>query len=119
MFNKNMSVLRITDPAKKDFLVQESINTRKAIMQKSINERLGDAKLYRDSTKLFKPLLEKTESSSKLLETIVRTVKALPSTITESMKAITFPQYPALEAAQGSALGLSIPGSRTISGSRF
>jgi hypothetical protein len=100
MFNKTMSFLKITDPAKRDFLVQELINTRRAIMQDSINERLGDAKLYQDSTKLFKPLSEKIESSSKVLEPIVSTVKALPSTITESIKAITFPQYPTIEAIE-------------------
>jgi hypothetical protein len=36
-------------------------------MQDSIKECLGDAKLYQDSTKLFKPLSEKIESSSKAL----------------------------------------------------
>jgi hypothetical protein len=45
-------------------------------MQDSINERLGDAELYHDSTKLFKPLSEKIESSSKVLEPIVTSVKA-------------------------------------------
>jgi hypothetical protein len=71
MFNKTMSFLKVTDPAKRDFLVQELIKTRKAIMQDSITERLGDAKLYQASTKLFIPLTEKIELSSKVLEPIV------------------------------------------------
>jgi hypothetical protein len=53
MFNKTMSFLRITDPAETDFLAQELINIRTTIMQDSINERLGDAKLYQDNTKSF------------------------------------------------------------------
>jgi hypothetical protein len=56
------------------------------MLQESINERLDDAKLYQDSTKLSKPLTEEIESYTKGLEPTMKdlasTVKALPSTIT-------------------------------------
>ncbi len=102
-----MSFLKITDPAKRDFLVQELIKTRRAIKQDSINERVGDIKLQQDQTKLFKPLTDKIVSSAAsfgsviepTLKDLTSTVKALPSTISESIKAITLPQYPSIEAA--------------------
>jgi hypothetical protein len=110
MFYKTMSFLILTDPVKRDFLVQNLIDTCKAIMQESFNERLGDAKLYQDSTKLFKPLTEKVELSAKVLEPSIKdiasTVKALPSTLTESINAVTpavrplAPQCPSIEAIE-------------------
>jgi hypothetical protein len=101
-----MLFLRITDPAERDFLVQELINTCQAIMQEFINDRLGDAKSYQDSTELSKPLTEKIGLSAQVLEPTIkdlkRTVKALPASITESMNAIPPPLYPAIEAIETS-----------------
>jgi hypothetical protein len=42
MLNKILSFLKITDPAKRDLLIQELIKTRKNIMQDSIDERVGE-----------------------------------------------------------------------------
>ena len=89
MLNK-MSYLKITDPTKRDYLVQQLINTRKEILQDSINETFGDIKFQQDLTKMYKPLTEKVEP-------VLSTMKALPTTLTESMKAITFPTVQAIE----------------------
>jgi hypothetical protein len=66
-----MSFLKITDPAKRDLLVQELIKTRKNILQDSIDERVGEITAQQSLSKLFKPLTEK-------IETTTQAIKALP-----------------------------------------
>jgi hypothetical protein len=66
-----MSFLKITDPAKRDLLVQELIRTRKTILQESIDERVGEVTAQQSLSKLFKPLTEK-------IETTTQAIKALP-----------------------------------------
>jgi hypothetical protein len=66
-----MSFLKITDPAKRDFLVQELIKTRRNILQDSIDERVGEITAQQSLSKLFKPLTEK-------IETTTQAIKALP-----------------------------------------
>ena len=78
-----MSYLKITDPTKRDYLVQQLINTRKEILQDSINEKVGDIKLQQDLAKMYKPLAEIVEPA---LSTLTTTMKALPTTL---MRAIT------------------------------
>jgi hypothetical protein len=77
-----MSFLKITDPAKRDLLVQELIKTRKNILQDSIDERVGEITAQQSLSKLFKPLTEK-------IETTTQAIKALPQQ----------PVYPAIQAA--------------------
>jgi hypothetical protein len=66
-----MSFLMITDPAKRDLLVQELIKTRKNILQDSIDERVGEIDAQQSLSKLFKLLTEK-------IETTTQAIKALP-----------------------------------------
>jgi hypothetical protein len=66
-----MSFLKITDPAKRDFLVQELLKTRRNILQDSIDERVGEITAQQSLSKLFKPLTEK-------IETTTQAIKALP-----------------------------------------
>jgi hypothetical protein len=56
-----MSFLKITDPAKRDFLVQELIKTRRIILQDSIDERVDEITAQQSLSKLFKPLTEKIQ----------------------------------------------------------
>jgi hypothetical protein len=79
MLNKIMSFLKITDPAKRDLLVQELIKTRRNIMQDSIDERVGEITAQQSLSKLFKPLTEKIETTTKAIK---------------EMPAITLPQQP-------------------------
>ena len=39
---KNMSFLKITDPKKRDFIVDEFLKTRQTIQQNYLSERVGD-----------------------------------------------------------------------------
>ena len=40
--NKNMSFFKITDPKKRDFIVNEFLKTRQNIQQNFLSERAGD-----------------------------------------------------------------------------
>jgi hypothetical protein len=96
-----MSFLKITDPAKRDFIVNEFLKTKRNIQQSYLDEKLGDIGLQRELTKLYKPITESQAGLSSQLSAIqaatsdtTSAIKALPS----SLKAITFPQYPSIEA---------------------
>jgi hypothetical protein len=65
-----MSFLKITDPAKRDFLVQELIKTRRNILQDSIDERVGEITAQQSLSKLFKPLTEKIETTTQAIKTL-------------------------------------------------
>jgi hypothetical protein len=100
-YYKNMSFLKISDPNKRDFIVNEFLKTKKRVQQSFLNERLGDAGLQYDLKKLYKPITESQAGLSKELASIkdatqqtTQSLKALPS----QLKAISFPQYPAIEA---------------------
>lgn len=98
-----MSFLKITDPIKRDFIVEEFLKTKKNIQQSFLSEKLGDTGLQHELTKLYKPV---TDAQKGLQESIKRdlgsikenlsaTLQALPA---PSSKAIQFPQYPSIEA---------------------
>ena len=55
---KNMSFLKITDPKKRDFVVNKFLKTRQNIQQKFLSERLGDVNTQYELSKLFKPLTD-------------------------------------------------------------
>jgi hypothetical protein len=77
-----MSFLKITDPAKRDYLVQELIKTRRNTMQGLIDEIVGEITAQQSLSKLFKPLTEK-------IETTTKAIKEMPQQ----------PVYPAIQAA--------------------
>ena len=98
-----MSFLKITDPIKREFIVEEFLKTKKNIQQSFLSEKLGDTGLQHELTKLYKPV---TDAQKGLQESIKRdlgsikenlsaTLQALPA---PSSKAIQFPQYPSIEA---------------------
>jgi hypothetical protein len=100
-YYKNMSFLKISDPSKRDFIVNEFLKTKKNIKQNDLEERIGDIGLQYDLTKLYKPITESQAGLSNELAAIkdatqqtTQSLKALPS----QLKAISFPQYPAIEA---------------------
>ena len=51
-----MSFLKISDPKKRDFIVEELIKTKKNIQDSYLLERLGDIDIHRDMPKLFKSI---------------------------------------------------------------
>ena len=56
MANKNMSFLKITDPKKRDFIVNEFLKTRQNIQQNYLSERVDDMSTHYELSKLFKPI---------------------------------------------------------------
>ena len=68
--NKNMSFLKITDPKKRDFIVNEFLKTRQKIQQNFLSERVGDLSTQYELPKLFKPLAKRfNRRSCKKIET--------------------------------------------------
>lgn len=97
-----MSFLKITDPSKRHFIVEEYNKRKKNIQQNFLSEKLGDIGLQRELTKLYRPIVDSQSTVSKeLLSTMKENssaLKALPDSISTSLKAIQFPQYPSIEA---------------------
>ena len=57
-----MSFLKITDPAKRDFIVEEFLKYKKKIKQNYLSDKLGDIGLQHDLSKLYKPILDSQSS---------------------------------------------------------
>ena len=91
-----MSFLKITDPEKRDFIVNEFLKSKHNIRQNSLSEKLGDIGLQRELTKLYKPITDSQATQSmaltKELSATSTALKALPSQM------IQFPQYPSIQA---------------------
>src|SRR6218665_4146756 len=98
-----MSFLKITDPAKRDFLVKKFIESKNNIQRDLMSEKIGDIGLQRELTKAYKPNLESqvkmsTDLRGELIkESSISSANALKALRT-SLKAIQFPQYPSIEA---------------------
>ena len=92
-----MSFLKITDPEKRDFIVNEFLTLKNKNCQDSLSEKLGDLELQRELTKCYKPI---TDSQRELKEATSSAIKALPAALTDSTEAnaISFPQYPCIQA---------------------
>ena len=87
-----MSFLKISDPTKRDRIVEEFLKTRKNIIQNFRSEKLGDIGLQRELTKLYKPITD--VGKLQLTET-----KELSDTISkQQLPAIQFPRYPSIQA---------------------
>ena len=53
-----MSFLKIMDPKKRDFIVNEFLKTRQNIQQNFVSERVGDLSTQYELSKLFKPVMD-------------------------------------------------------------
>jgi len=60
-----MSFLKIKDPSKRDKLVAEYLKSNKKIQDDFRSERLGGQSLHEDFGKIFKPITEQQQKSSK------------------------------------------------------
>lgn len=92
-----MSFLKITDPSKRDFIVDEFLKTKRRIQQSSLSDKLGDINLQQELTKLYKPITESQAGIAKELSATSTALKALPAV---SLNTLTLPQYPSIEAFQ-------------------
>ena len=53
-----MPFLKITDPKKKHFIVNEFLKTRQNIQQNFLSDRVGDLSIQYELSKLFKPVTD-------------------------------------------------------------
>ena len=90
-----MSFIKITDPKKRDFIVNEFLKTRQNIQQIYLSERVGDLSTKHELSKLFKPV---TDMQKDLKEGHVSELKPIREGIKNLPKAITFSQFPSITA---------------------
>ena len=69
-----MSFLKITDPKKRDFIVNEFLKTRQNIQRNFLSERVGDLSTQYELSKLFKPV---TDMQTDLQEGLVSELKPI------------------------------------------
>ena len=85
-----MSFLKITDPKKSDFIVNEFLKTRQNIQQNFLSERVGDLSTQYELLKLFKPV---TDMQKDLKEGLVSELKLIREGMKHLPNTATFPQY--------------------------
>ena len=104
-----MSFLEITNPSKRDFIVEELLKSKRSIKQNFLSERLGYIGLQRELTKMYKPIVDSQSIISKEQKALLSTIKqnsaetsnalkSLPASISASLKSLPFKQYPSIEA---------------------
>src|SRR6218665_3729463 len=100
-----MSFLKITDPSKRDFIVEEFLKSKKNIKQNFLSERLGDIGPQEELTKMYKPIADPQSTISKEQKALLSTIKEhsadtsnAPASISASLKALLLKQYPSIEA---------------------
>ena len=87
-----MSFQKITDPKKRDFIVNEFLKTRQNIQQNFLSERVGDLSTQHE---LFKPV---TDMQKDVKEGLVSELKPIREGMRNVPKAITLPQFPSITA---------------------
>ena len=90
-----MSFLKITDPKKRDFIVNEFLKIWQNIQQTFLSERVGYSSTQYELSKLFKPV---TDMQKELKEGLVSELKPIRETIKNLPKAVSFPQFPSITA---------------------
>ena len=61
-----MSFLKITDPKKRDFIVNEFLKIRQNIQQNFLSERVGDLNTQYELSKLCKPVTDMQKNEKKV-----------------------------------------------------
>ena len=90
-----MSFLKISDPAKRDFIVKEYLDLKKNIRDNLLSERTGEQQLQTDLSKFFKPI---TETQKATAREITEKLKPIKEGIENLPNAITFPTFPSIKA---------------------
>ena len=62
-----MSFLKITDPKKRDLIINEFLKTRQNIQQNFLSERIDDVNTQYELSKLFKPVTDTQKDLKKVL----------------------------------------------------
>ena len=87
-----MSFLKITDPKKRDFIVNEFLQTRQNIQQNFLSESVDLSTQY-ELSKLYKQV---TNMQKDLKEGVVSELKPIRDEMKDLPKAATSPQYPSI-----------------------
>ena len=90
-----MSFLKISDPKKRDFIVNEFLKTKQNIRHNFLSERVGNLSKQYELSKLFKPV---TDMQKDLKEGLVSELKPIREGMKNLPKVITFPQFPSITA---------------------
>ena len=107
-----MSFLKITDPHKRDQLVEELLNTRRNIKQESFSNHLGQVRLKERYSKQFKPITEKLESIPKDIAAVLEpTLSSIATSQAATQSALT-----ALPSNMSDAIWPQLPGTPATTG---
>jgi hypothetical protein len=98
-----MSFLKITDPAKRDFIVEEFLKTKNKIQRNFLSERLGNVGLQHELTKLYKPITDAQKSTQEDLKAIKAATSATSTALQALQQPIQLPQYPSIEVYEDAA----------------
>ena len=83
-----MSLLKISDPAKRDLMVKEYLELKKNIRDNLLSERTGEQQLQTDLSKFYRPITETQKATTK---EITEGLKPIREGIENLPQAITFP----------------------------
>ena len=89
-----MSFLKITDPKKRDFIVNEFLEKRQNIQQNFLSERIGDLSTQYEFSKFFKSVTDIQND----LKGLISELKPISRRNQNLPKAITFPQLSSITA---------------------
>jgi hypothetical protein len=95
-----MSFLKITDPSKREFIVNEFLKSKRNIQQSYQEEKLGDIGIQRELKKLYKPITDSQAGIASELTSLKEATTTALGAIPTTLQAITFPQYKSIEAFQ-------------------
>ena len=85
-----MSYLKITDPKKRDFLVNDFLKKKQNMEDNFLSERVGDLSTLYELSQLFKPV---ADMQNNLEEGLVSELKPIREGMKNLPKAITFRQF--------------------------
>ena len=70
-----MSILKFSDPAKRDLLVTEYLKTKMNIRDNLISEKTGEQQLQTDLSKSFKPITETQKATTREITKGLKPIK--------------------------------------------
>ena len=92
-----MSFLKISDPVKRDLIVEEFLELKRNIRDDFLSQRTREQQLQTDLSKFFKPITEMQKATT--IE-ITEGLKPIKEGIENLPQAITFPAYPLIQASE-------------------
>ena len=85
-----MSFLKISDPKRRDSIVEEFLKTKANIKRNDLAEKLGDINLSRELTKHYSPIVIELKTIKESADATTNALQSLPA-------AIQYHQVPAIK----------------------